>query len=223
MLLFFATHMAGPLLMPRQFRPIHLVSPRRDVRAPEKFHPGGGNQSRTVAKLGVLPPRALRTFIEPVRRINQDARLVLVSTLADAPPQIGNGDIGDPLGRLGGAGLGSGREGIGIGCCGGVGDDDGGGFASRGHSGITPPTLVYKVEPEFSEEARRAKYQGTVLLRVEIGADGRPRDMVVVETPGLGLDGKALEAVAQWRFHPAMRAGKAVATTAMIELHFHLM
>ena len=79
------------------------------------------------------------------------------------------------------------------------------------------------MEPEFSEEARRAKYQGTVVLRIEVGADGRPRDMQVVDNPGLGLDIKALEAVAQWRFHPALRGGQPVATTAMIELHFHLM
>ena len=83
--------------------------------------------------------------------------------------------------------------------------------------------LIHKVEPEFSEEARKAKYQGEVVLSIEIAADGTPRILRVVSGPGLGLDEKAVEAVRQWRFKPAYRDGRPVDSTAMVEVHFHLL
>jgi len=83
-----------------------------------------------------------------------------------------------------------------------------GGGAYRIGGGVSPPTVIYKVEPEFSEEARKAKYQGTVVLSVEVDVSGRPAHLMVLSSLGLGLDQKALEAVAQWRFKPALRDGK---------------
>src|SRR5205823_643487 len=88
---------------------------------------------------------------------------------------------------------------------------------------IVPPRLIYKIEPEFSEEARKAKFQGTVVLAIEVDESGRAINMRVLSSPGLGLDQKAIEAVAQWRFRPALQGGKAVASSARVEVNFRLL
>jgi TonB family protein len=91
------------------------------------------------------------------------------------------------------------------------------------NSPITPPRLIYKVEPEFSEEARKAKFQGTVVLSIEVDQSGHTRTLQVLSSPGLGLDLKAIEAVLKWRFRPALRDGKPVVTSARVELNFRLL
>jgi TonB family protein len=83
--------------------------------------------------------------------------------------------------------------------------------------------LISKVEPEYSEEARRAKFSGSVLLSVVVDVNGIPRDIRVVRTLGLGLDEKAIEAVQRWRFRPGMRRGKAVAVQALVDVSFRLL
>jgi TonB family protein len=87
----------------------------------------------------------------------------------------------------------------------------------------TPPVLLYKKDPEYSEEARKAKYQGTALLRVEINDAGRVTNIHVSHSLGLGLDEKAMEAVKQWKFKPAMKAGKPVAMEAQVAVMFRLL
>jgi TonB family protein len=72
--------------------------------------------------------------------------------------------------------------------------------------GVTPPGLISKVEPAYSEEARKAKFQGHVVLSVDIDATGRVTDAKVMKPLGLGLDEKAIEAVKQWRFSPGRAA-----------------
>jgi TonB family protein len=78
------------------------------------------------------------------------------------------------------------------------------------------------VEPEYSEEARKAKYQGTVILYVEISPGGRAVNPRVVRSLGLGLDEKAIEAVRKWEFRPGYKDGKAVTVVATIEVNFRL-
>ena len=77
-------------------------------------------------------------------------------------------------------------------------------------------------DPDYSEEARKAKYQGTVVLWLVVGPDGHPRDMKVTRSLGMGLDQKALEAVRQWKFEPAMMGGKPVAVQISVEVNFRL-
>ena len=95
--------------------------------------------------------------------------------------------------------------------------------------GVTPPMLLFKKEPEYSEEARKAKYQGTVLLDVEVAPmEETPRmahatDIKVARSLGLGLDEKAIEAVKQWRFKPAMKDGKPIAMRTTMEVVFRLL
>ena len=88
---------------------------------------------------------------------------------------------------------------------------------------MSSPALVYKVEPEYSEEARKAKFQGTVLLSVVVDDKGNPRDINILRPLGLGLDEKAIEAVQKWRFRPGFLNGKAVSVAAQIEVNFRLL
>jgi len=89
-------------------------------------------------------------------------------------------------------------------------------------AGITSPKPTKRVDPEFSEEARRDKVQGTVVLSFVVGVDGIPRDITVKRSFGHGLDEKAIEALRQWRFEPGRKDGQPVPTTVTIEVNFHL-
>ena len=88
--------------------------------------------------------------------------------------------------------------------------------------GVTPPSLVSKVEPEYSAAAREERIQGMVVLEVIIDRQGMPRDLALLSPLGFGLDEKALTSVAQWRFKPATKDGKPVRCWAMVEVNFRL-
>jgi protein TonB len=151
-----------------------------------------------------------------------------------AQPNLPN--LGDPLSHMPASlpsnGTGSGG-GIGEGSGGGVGSGTGPGFgpghgggtgggAFRVGGGVSAPKIIYQPDPEYSEEARKAKYQGTCVLWLVVGADGKPREIRVQRTLGLGLDEKAIEAVKTWRFEPALRDGKPVAVQINVEVSFRL-
>ena len=87
---------------------------------------------------------------------------------------------------------------------------------------MTVPELIYHPEPNFSDEARRSKTQGIVTLLLVVGKDGRPYDIRVGQSVGMGLDEKAIEAVQRWRFHPASLNGQPVATQIEVEVNFRL-
>lgn len=87
----------------------------------------------------------------------------------------------------------------------------------------TSPRIVYKVEPQYSREARQAGLEGSVVLRIIVGADGTPRDLKVVRSLGLGLDEKAIAAVSKWHFAPATKSGEPVEIQAQIEVNFRLL
>ena len=85
------------------------------------------------------------------------------------------------------------------------------------------PSLAYKVEPQYTDEARAAKYQGTAIIAVEIGPDGIARNMKVVRSLGLGLDEKAVQAISQWHFNPGTKDGEPITVAATIEVNFRLL
>src|SRR2546422_895402 len=89
--------------------------------------------------------------------------------------------------------------------------------------GVSAPVVLYKVDPEYSEEARKAKYSGTVVLQAVVDATGTTRDIRVVRSLGLGLDEKAIEAVNKWKFKPGVRNGQPVSVQATIEVNFRLL
>jgi periplasmic protein TonB len=90
--------------------------------------------------------------------------------------------------------------------------------------GVKAPVPIERPEPAYTEEAREAKLQGSVLLSVIIDADGRTKDIKVVRPIGLGLDEKAVEAVNTWKFEPArlQKDNTPVAVKANIEVNFRL-
>jgi TonB family protein len=90
-------------------------------------------------------------------------------------------------------------------------------------AGVTPPRLTFKVEPAYAEEARLAKYQGTVVVATVIGTDGLAQNMRVIRGLGLGLDEQALKAIAQWKFQPGARGGQPVPVQATVEVNFRLL
>lgn len=93
----------------------------------------------------------------------------------------------------------------------------------RTGGGVTAPSLLYKVEPQYTEEARTMKLQGTVVLYAEIAPDGAAQNIAVTRTLGLGLEEKAIEAVQRWRFKPGTKDGEPVTVAATIEINFRLL
>jgi TonB family protein len=90
-------------------------------------------------------------------------------------------------------------------------------------SRVRPPTIISKVEPQYSEEARKAGLQGTVLLKISVDETGKPRDPKVLRGLGLGLDEKAIEAVSNWQFQPGAKDGQPMPAQARIEVNFRLL
>jgi periplasmic protein TonB len=220
---------------------VDLVAPPLSayMPKPEKAAGGGGGGARAPldASKGKLPKIAPRQFTPPRVDPPEHPKLPMTPTIvADTPPpDVVSNNYGDPLSHLGvpsngtgfGGGIGSGSGGgVGVGRGPGVGPGSGGGFgggAYRIGGGVSSPSLISKVEPEYSEEARKAKWQGTVQLQIVVDEKGVPQQMRVIRQLGLGLDQKALEAVAKWRFKPGMKDGKAVPVIATIEVSFHLL
>jgi len=202
---------------------------------------GGGVNSPIPASRGEAPKPAPEQFVPPrvEEREMPTPQIVMAPTLVIQPGvelPTANMDVwGDPLAQLGppsggqgyGGGIGDGSgTGVGSGSGPGFGPGQGGGIGGGVYSiggGVTSPVLLQEVEPEYSEEARKAKYQGTVVLYVVIDKEGMPRDLKVVKPLGLGLDEKAMEAVKQWRFRPAYLNGEAVAVAAQVEVNFRLL
>jgi protein TonB len=126
--------------------------------------------------------------------------------------------LGSSLGNGSGTGIGSGN-GSGLGA--GSGGNYGGGVKRIG-GGVSAPVVIYQVDPEFSEEARKAKFMGVVTVNLIVDAQGRPQNVHVVRGVGMGLDEKAKEAVMQYKFKPAMEGGKPVAVDLNIEVNFQI-
>jgi periplasmic protein TonB len=224
-----------------------LVMPAMDI--PENAAPpkkqalqgggGGGGRSPLPASFGTLPKTAPRQFTPPVAVYNNMVPKLAMEPSIVAPdlklPQVSAANYGDPLSKYmtpsngpgSGGGIGSGQGGgIGGGIGVGYGLGEGGGFGGavfRVGGGVTAPTLLQKVEPEYSEAARKAKHQGTVLLYVEVDPSGRAVNVRVQRSLGLGLDEKAVEAVKKWRFRPGTKDGKPVTVAATIEVNFRLL
>jgi len=90
-------------------------------------------------------------------------------------------------------------------------------------TGDTPPSLIYRSEPEYSAEATRARVQATVTLSVTVGQDGNAHDIRVENGAGFGLDEKAVEAMEKWRFNPGTHNGQPVGLPANIEMNFDIL
>jgi protein TonB len=198
---------------------------------------GGGARSPLDASKGKLPKMAPRQFTPPRVDPVADPKLPMMPAVVSEvqPPNVDLPNYGDPVSRLGvpsngtglGGGIGSGvGGGVGVGRGPGVGPGSGGGFgggAYRIGGGVSAPSVLSRVEPEYSEEARKAKWQGAVEISLVVDEHGMPQQMRVTHSLGLGLDEKALQAVAQWRFRPGLKDGKPVPVIAVILVNFRLL
>lgn len=201
---------------------------------------GGGDRSTQPASQGKLPKPALKQFTPPTAVVrNPDPKLTIEPSILVPPdvplPQIAANNYGDPFSKLlapsngpgSGGGIGTGANGgVGVGNGPGLGpgsDGGVGGAVFRAGAGVSAPALLYKVEPEYSEEARKAKYQGVVVLTVIVDAAGRVTNPRVLRSLGLGLDEKAIEAVKKWKFRPGYKDGRPVPVSAEIEVSFRLL
>ncbi len=215
------------------------------LKAPKAAHAaggGGGGGSHDIVDpiKGHLPPRIKNPIAPPEVPVLDKPKLAITSainvqpniTLPDNPnlPNIGvksssnvtlasNGSGSNGMGSGSGGGMGSGN---GNGYGPGSGGNTGGGVYQVG-GGVSAPVPLNSVEAEFSDEARRAKYQGVCLITLIVDAQGNPQNPRVSRALGMGLDEKALEAVRKYKFKPAYKQGKgAVPVMITVEVNFRL-
>jgi TonB family protein len=201
---------------------------------------GGGERSPVPTTKGRLPKFSMTQLSPPALVRNPNPKLPVPPTVVVPPeirvpnPAIPN--YGDPLAAIlsDSQGPGSGG-GFGSGSGGGVGSGDGpgvgpgwgggigGGAFKAGAGGVGYPACIYCPNPTYTEEARKAKYQGTVLLRAIITVDGKATNVRVIKGAGLGLDERAIEAVRNWRFKAAVGPdGRPVNAWSDIEINFRI-
>jgi len=192
---------------------------------------GGGQKGPTPVTKGELPkfadmqitPPKAPPMIEPKIKM-PDPTIEVQKDLKMANTQMPNLGmpnsplLGTSMGNGNGTGIGSG-SGTGLGP--GSGGNYGGGVKHIG-GGVSAPVVIYQVEPEFSEEARKAKAAGNVLVNLWVDEQGRPQHVHVLRGVGMGLDEKAVEAVKQYKFRPAMEGGKPVLVELNIEVNFQI-
>jgi len=199
---------------------------------------GGGDRSKLDASHGALPKASSEQITPPAVKVPNEApklevaptvilsadlqspKLPVIGDPTATPLLLSNGpgsSSGIGTGKNGGIGEGDGR-GIGIGSKAGY----GGSIYRVGHGGVSAPRAIYAPDPDYSEEARKVKHQGVVGLWLIVGPDGRPRDIRVQRSLGMGLDEKAVEAVRTWKFEPAKKDGVAVPVQITVEVSFRL-
>ena len=176
----------------------------REQLAPPAVEPVPSKLPTEATLIGPPDPNLIRS---------NPGNILSILTAPSAGPGV-RGGIGPHDG--GGIGDGSG-PGHGIG----TGGYEGGGYYYPGN-GVTSPRAIFSPEPEYSDEARIAKYQGVVTLSAIVGPDGRPRHVRVARSLGMGLDEKAVAAVETWRFEPGIKDGHPVNVQITVEVYFHL-
>ncbi|MHB8217952.1 MAG: energy transducer TonB [Candidatus Sulfotelmatobacter sp.] len=241
----YGTHVAQKV---EQHETVTLIAPSPDSYAlpvAKKIASGGGgggDHDKLPAIKGRLPKLAMQQITPPqIVLHNQHPKLAVEPTVV-IPPQVHLAsnhmpNLGNPSaaalpsappsnGTGSGGGIGSGSGGgVGVGHGPGVGTGSGGGIGGgvfKVGGGISAPQAISTPDPEYTEEARNAKTQGTCILWMIVDDQGHPRDIRVVRGLGMGLDAKAIEAVRQWKFQPALKDGRPVNVQISVEVGFRL-
>jgi len=201
---------------------------------------GGGSNSLTDPNIGRTPRQDMMPIVPPQAEALLNPRLPVDPAIAvpieiKLPDNQSLPDIGVPKsptvklssgpGMRGGIGIGSnGGDGPGNGAGDGPGSERGFGNSvyRPGVGGVTNPVPIVNPEAEFSDEARRNKYQGVCMISIIVDARGYPQNPRVIRSLGMGLDEKALEAVRKYRFKPAMKDGEPVASMVSVAVNFRL-
>ncbi len=197
---------------------------------------GGGDASKLQVSAGTPPKATLKPQIVPVTVIptRQQPKIAVEQTIVADMRVAPSSQIGDPLSKAMVLSNGTGvRSGAGSGSGGGLGSGDGrgigagsggnfGGGVFRVGNGVSAPKPIFTPDPDYSDEARKAKYQGVVVLTIIVGPDGRVHDPSVTRSLGMGLDEKAKEKVLTWKFEPANKDGRPVPVQMLVEVNFNL-
>jgi len=235
LLLFWVGHriLTAPVPVKKIVATVDLNAPVPKVIAKPSLKPmggGGGAHDMAPVSKGRLPKFAQEQIVPPSRPPEIPPKLAVDPTLVMQPnlkmtnnmmPNLGDPrspNVGVSLGNGGRGGIGSG-DGSGLGP--GNGGNTGGGTFQIGN-GVSAPILIFQPDPEFSEEARKAKFQGEVLVNLIVDATGRPTRVRVIRPVGMGLDEKALEAVRQYKFKPARKGAQAVAVELNVAVNFQI-
>jgi len=200
---------------------------------------GGGRKTLTPPSKGQLPRGADKQIVPPMVEAKNLAPILAVETTVLVPQManvvpLPNQMFGDPNGVVGppsagpgtGGGIGTGNgTGIGPGRGGGVGPGEGGGIGGGAFNvggGVSEPVLLSQIQPEYSDDGRKARIQGTVELLIIVNPDGTVKFENVRKSLGYGLDQKAIEAVKKWKFAAGKKDGKAVPTYVSVLVNFSL-
>lgn len=218
-------------MLAKQMEMTAILTPPPMAPLKDTMGGGGGQRGATPVSKGSLPKLA-ETQITPPKappmdqpKIRMPDPTVEVQTnLKMANNNMPN--IGMPNSPLFGSSLGNGTgSGIGSGNGSGIGPGSGGNYGGalrKIGGGVSSPVVIYQVEPEFSEEARKAKFMGNVLVNLIVDSQGRPQNVHVLRGVGMGLDDKAVAAVKLYRFRPAMEGGKPVPVELNVEVDFQI-
>jgi protein TonB len=216
--------MTAPLRTARMLTQLPLL------RTPSRLGGGGGEHDLSTATQGRLPKFAAEQMVPPKApptippKLAVDPTLVMQKDLKMANNTMPN--LGLPNSNLPGVSLGTGSGGgIGSGNGNGLGPGSGGnvgGGVMHAGSAQVGPKLIYQVEPEFSEQARKAKFSGDVQVYLVVDTEGRPTRIRVARGVGMGLDEKAVEAVRKYKFKPALQNGKPVPVDLYIDVYFQI-
>jgi TonB family protein len=227
---------------------VMLIAPSKDVYMlpPAQQEAGGGGGGGDLSKLpapkGRLPKLSDQQITPPAMVVRNEHPKLPAEPTVVAPPRIDVSsaklpNLGNPAappmpsqlasnGTGSGGGIGSGSGGgVGKGTGPGIGEGRGGGVGGgvfRVGGGVLAPRPISTPDPQYTEEARQAKYEGTCVLAMIVGADGKPREIRIQRGIGMGLDKKAIEAVQQWRFSPATKDGQPVSVQINVEVSFKL-
>ena len=197
-----------------------------DLTEPKLGGGGGGKPLEKPKTPDTKPPKI--TVLEKPRivvppKIDLDQKIEIEAP-DQSVPLVGTGSTNVTLGAGGsGGGIGGGNgPGVGSGYGPGYGGGTGGGLYQVGKN-VTAPVPLFTPEAEFSDEARRAKYQGVCIVGLIVDVHGDPQNVHVVRALGMGLDEKALEAVRKYKFKPAMKDNKTPVPVAVnVEVNFRL-
>src|ERR1017187_3410311 len=230
-LLFWAVKAHVPFAAHPKLLLVQLATPPEMPKAKDAMGGGGGQRGPTpvskgqlpkFAKIQITPPKAPPPEDPKIRM--PDPTLEVQTNLKMANNNMPN--LGDPNSPLLGNSMGNGRgSGIGSGNGSGLGPGTGGGYGGglmKIGGGVSEPELIYKVDPEFSEEARKAKFMGIVLVTLVVDQNGNPQNVHLLRGVGMGLDEKAIEAVKQYKFKAARYNGKPVPVQLNVEVNFQI-
>ena len=231
LVLWYAAHKVGIIAPPAKVAMVVDAPPPIPPKAPPKAQTmgGGGGQPDKAPVSKGNPPKFAPVQLNPPKvpvetKIKIDPTIDVDPNLKMAKTDLSNlgmpnaPNVGTSMGNGHGTGLGSGNgAGLGAGSGGGT-----GGGVRRIGGGVSKPEVLFAPEPEFSEEARKAKVAGNVLVYLQVDTQGRPINVRVIRGIGLGLDEKAMEAVRKYKFKPAMENGHPVVVEMNVEVNFQI-